>query len=101
MSRSEFRWNKKRKHYSYLFKDIGSKRKNVVLTSKSIRFHHKRARNNVRLYKHPNPNCDKQVYLIPIIYSDNLSSFDEMKTNWRFHPNDKRKVKRIKRKHKI
>ncbi len=35
MSRSEFRWNKKRKHYAYLHKDIGKKRKNILLTSKS------------------------------------------------------------------
>ena len=33
MSRSEFKWNKKRKHYAYLFKDIGDKRKNLLLHS--------------------------------------------------------------------
>ena len=36
MARSEFRWNKKRKHYAYLHKDRGSKRKNILITSKPI-----------------------------------------------------------------
>ena len=101
MSRSEFRYNKKRRHYSYLFKDVGSKRKNIVFSSKPFRYHHNRIRKNVKLYKHPNPNSDMQVYLVPIIYCDDVSSFEEKKSNWKFHPNDKRKIKRIKRKHKI
>ena len=33
MSRSEFRWNKKRKHYAYLFKDVGVYCKNFLLHS--------------------------------------------------------------------
>ena len=101
MSRSEFRYNKKRKHYAYLFKDLGSGRQNIILTSKPIRYHHSKARKNVRLYAHPNPNSQKQVYLIPIVYHDDVSSFEEKKSNWKFHPNDKRKVKRIKKKHKV
>ena len=101
MSRSEFRYNKRRKHYAYLFKDVGSRRKNIVLTSKPVRYFHNKARNNVKLYKHPNPNSSKQAYLIPIVYNDESSSFEEKKLNWRFDPNDKRKVKRIKKKHKI
>ena len=36
MSRSEFRWNKKRKHYAYLFKDIGRKRLNLLISSKPV-----------------------------------------------------------------
>ena len=31
MSRSEFRWNKKRKHYSYLFKDVGQQKMNLLI----------------------------------------------------------------------
>ena len=33
MSRSEFRWNKKRRHYAYQFKDAGRRRKNLLLHS--------------------------------------------------------------------
>ena len=36
MSRNEFRWNKKRKHYAYLHKDIGTKRINILISSKPI-----------------------------------------------------------------
>ncbi len=42
MSRSKFRFNKKRKHYAYLFKDLGSYRKNLILSTKPFRvFHNK------------------------------------------------------------
>lgn len=97
MSRSEFRYNKKRKHYSYLFKDVGSKCKNIVLTSKPFRKDHRTIRKNLRLFKHPNPNSEKQAYVIPIIYFDDLCSFDYRTLKWCFNPNDKRKIKRIKR----
>ena len=36
MSLSEFRFNKKRKHYAYLFKDIGTKKLNLLITSKPV-----------------------------------------------------------------
>ena len=48
MSRSEFRYNRKRKHYSYLFKDVGSKRKNIILSSKPVRKEHKKIKRNVK-----------------------------------------------------
>ena len=101
MSRSEFRYNRKRKHYSYLYKDVGSRRKNIVLTSKPYRKEHKKKKKNIKLYKNPNPNNLNDSYLIPIIYDDDISSFDERKLKWKFHPNDKRKVKRLKKHHKI
>ena len=99
MSRSEFRYNKKRKHYAYLFKDVGFRRKNIVLTSKEFRVYRKKIKRNIRLYKHPNPNSLKVVYVIPYVYIDSLSSFDNKNLNWKFHPNDKRKIKRIKKRH--
>ena len=101
MSRSEFRWNKRRKHYSYLFKDVGSKRKNIVLTTKPFRKEHHKQKRNVKLYKHPNENSKKQVYIVPIIYCDDADSFDLKKLKWKFHPNDKRKIKRLKKWHRI
>ena len=98
MARSEFRYNKKRKHYAYLFKDVGSKRKNIILSSKPVRKEHKRIKRNIKLYKHPNPKESKDVYLVPKVYSDEFDSFDKKREGWKFHPNDKRKVKRLKRK---
>ena len=64
MSRSEFRYNRKRKHYSYLFKDVGSKRKNIILSSKPVRKEHKKIKRNVKLYKNPNPNMNSDSYVI-------------------------------------
>ena len=101
MSTSEFRYNKKRKHYAYLFKSIGSKRLNIILSSKPYRREHKRTKKNVALTQHPNHNSNKQVFLIPIVYKDEIISFDSKVLKWVFHPNDKRKVKRLKKHHKI
>ena len=95
MSRSEFRYNKKRKHYSYLFKDIGSYRKNIVITSKAIRKFHGKNKRNIKLYKHPNPNENVDAYVIPRIYVDDNSSFDSKTLKWKFDKNDKRKIKRL------
>ena len=98
MARSEFRYNKKRKHYSYLFKDVGTYRKNLLLTSKSTRRFHQKNKKNVKLYKHPNDKSSKDVYVIPIIYSDYINSFDSKILKWKFDKNDKRKIKRLKKK---
>ena len=101
MARSEFRYNRKRKHYSYLFKDAGTGRKNIVLSSKPYRKEHKKLKKNIKLFKNPNPNNQNQSYLIPKIYIDSIDSFDERVLKWRFHSSDKRKVKRIKKKKNI
>ena len=97
MSLSEFRYNKKRKHYAYLFKDIGLKRKNIILTSKPYRIYRKKLKKNVRLFKHPNPKIDMTVYVIPYVFIDDEKSFYNRSLKWTFHPNDKRKIKRIKK----
>ena len=101
MARSEFRYNRKRKHYSYLFKDVGSRCKNIVLSSKPYRKEHKVLKKNIRLFKNPNPNNGNQSYLIPKIYVDDFNSFDERKLKWQFHQNDKRKVKRVQKKKNV
>ena len=64
MSISKFRYNKRRKHYSYSFKKNNSRVKNILLTSKPVRKEHLDAKENIKLFKHPNPNSDKQAYLI-------------------------------------
>ena len=101
MARSEFRYNRKRKHYSYLYKDVGSRRKNIVLSSKPYRKEHRKTKKNIRLYKNPNPNNENRSYLVPKIYVDDVESFDERKLKWKFQPNDKRKIKRIQKKKNV
>lgn len=103
MSRSEFRWNKKRKHYAYLHKDRGTKRQNILISSKPemIEKQNKkkqRKTKNIPLYHHPNQNKEGQYYVIPRNYTDELDSFDErVYKNWSWDKNDKRKIKRIKK----
>ena len=97
MARSEFRWNKKRKHYSYLFKDVGVIRCNIVITTKPFRIVHGKTKSNIKLFKHPNPNSSKTAYIIPFIYLDDESSFYEKSYKWSFDINDKRIIKRIKK----
>ena len=97
MSRSEFRWNKKRKHYAYLFKDIGVLRFNIILSTKPIRFVNGKAKRNIRLFKHPNPVNESIVYVITYVYIDGLDSFGDKIYPWSFDKNDKRIIKRIKR----
>jgi hypothetical protein len=97
MSTSEFRYNKKRKHYAYVFKTIGYFNKNILLSTKQTRIWKGKIKKNIKLSKHPNPNSVKTVYVIPIIYIDKNDSFHQMKLKWYFDKNDKRIIKRIKR----
>ena len=99
MSRSEFRWNKKRKHYSYLFKDIGSKCMNILISTKAYVFRKGRvAIRNIPLFKHPDSTKNGHFYLVPRKYLDDYSCFEEkVYDDWRFDKNDKRKIKRIKK----
>ena len=105
MSRSEFRWNKKRKHYAYLFKDIGRKRLNLLISSKPVMVgkknkKKKRFYKNVPLFHHPNRNKIGQFYVVRVIYLDDLHSFDDKSYAWSWDRNDKRKIKRLKKGHR-
>ena len=64
MSRSEFRYNKKRKHYAYLFKDVGSRRKNIVLSSKPFRIEHKRKKRKNQKKKRSRNNNVINIYIM-------------------------------------
>lgn len=98
MSRSEFRWNKKRKHYAYLHKDIGTKRINILISSKPIVKTKKGNKQNIKLIRHPNSNKEGVFYLIERNYLDDVKSFDNhIYIKWSFDKSDKRKVKRIKK----
>ena len=67
MALSKFRFNKRRKHYSYSFGKRKNKIENILLTSKPTRKEHLDIKKNVMLYKHPNPNSSKEVYIIPML----------------------------------
>lgn len=106
MSRSEFRWNKKRKHFAYIFKDFGDYRVNILISTDNKLVSKKKgkvkARMNIKLYEHPNPNKKndgKTYYLINHYpYFDHKDSFAErIYVLWRWNKNDKRKVKKMKK----
>ena len=106
MSCSEFRWNKKRKHYAYLFKDLGEYRMNILLHSdptknKNFDKHDLIAfrKKNVLLFRHPNPNkpSNEKYYVEIRVYIDHIKCFDVRIYNWKWDINDKRKIKRIKK----
>ena len=97
MARSEFRWNKKRKHFAYLFKDAGDLRFNFLLSTKQFRFVHGKPKRNIKLFRHPNIEDDLEMYLIPFIYFDTIESFGGDIYNWSFDKNDKRIVKHLKK----
>lgn len=102
MSRSEFRWNKRRKHYSYLHKKKGRLITNILISSKGHVVKHKKGRekiimNNVRLSHHPDANIDGVFYVIPKNYTDDIDSFGRKVYRWEWDRNDKRKIKRIKK----
>ena len=109
MARSEFRYNKKRKHYSYLFKDAGDYRKNILLHSDPAnkenwdKLPEKRKKDFYKkctlLYRHPNPNKvdNLKYYVENRVYVDHKNSFGERVYSWNWHVNDKNKIKRIKK----
>lgn len=102
MALSEFRYNKKRKHYSYLYKKKGDYRQNILISTKPFveekKYGKKKEIKNVSLSKHPNPNSTKEAYIVTRRYIDHKDSFDDkVYQNWKFDRNDKRKIKRIKK----
>ncbi len=96
----EFRYNKRRKHYSYIYKFNGDYRQNLLLSTKPVEKINKNGKirviKNVKLYKHPNYKSDKSVYVMPRRYIDHKSNFDRS-LPWAFHTFDKRQIKRLKK----
>ena len=100
--KDKFLFNKKRKHYSYIFKIRNGYCLNILLTTEaeSKQKKHKKEKivRNIRLYRHPNKNSVVEVFIYnhpP--YNDHESSFDEKILKWSWDINDKRKVKRMKK----
>ena len=97
--RNEFRWNKKRKHYSYLYKHRGEYICNILITTKRFVVNKKNTIKyvNIHLIRHPNKNKKGDFYVIPRIYVDYKESFGDKSYPWSWDRNDKRKIKRIKK----
>lgn len=100
--RTEFRYNRKRKHYSYIYGFKGDYRQNLLLSTKPTRKVKRKGKtkiiNNVKLIKHPNPNKLKEdSYLITKRYLDHKDNFGPSKKNWFFSILDRLKVKKIKK----
>lgn len=106
MSKSNFRYNKKRKHYSYTLKEMDESSENILLTTAAFfedkKYGKKIIRKNIPIYKHPNPNKqnDGKNYFIVnhCPYFDNNNSFcSKVYSCWKWNRNDKRKIKRFKK----
>ena len=97
MAISEFRFNKKRKHYSYIHSRLGKKRKNILITTKPAIKKRNKIVSNKRLFHHPNKDKIGEFYVIPRNYLDDKESFGDKKYDWSWNRNDKRTIKRIKK----
>lgn len=94
MAISEFRYNKRRKHPSYIFRKKNNKYHSILIT------HAEKSHNiaNVKLHQNPKPTDARDAYLVPKVYKDDVKSYNKQPyQGWKFHPFDKRKVKRIKK----
>lgn len=99
MAISEFRFNKKRKHPSYVFKNKHDKYHSILITHSQSSPKYKK---NIKLTKNPKPNDNTTAYLVPKVYKDNISSYGKKSyKNWKFSRNDNRKVKRIQKGKKV
>ena len=98
-----FKFNKKRKHYAYIYRIKNGWCYNIILTTQESSIQKKHGKTqlikNIRLFRHPNPN--KQGLIVFIYnhppYIDFIDSFDFKELKWKWHSNDKRKVKRFKK----
>ncbi len=104
MQENSFRYNKKRKHYSYTLRHKNGYSEIILLTTDAV-FKDKKygrtiIRNNIPIYQHPNPNKQSNGEKYYIInhhpYFDKDESFNPKAYRWKWHPMDKRKVKRFK-----
>lgn len=98
--RTEFRYNRKRKHYAYIYGFKGDYRQNLLLSTKPSRKIKNKGKvknvRNIKVSKHPNPNSNTQVYIVNQRYVDHKNSFGRL-LNWLFSKEDRKKVKKIKK----
>ena len=105
MVQNKFRYNKKCKHYSYSYREKNRYSENVLLTTDPVledkKYGRRIIRNNIRIYRHPNPNKQNDGNKYYIVnhrpYFDKDDSFNPKIYKWKWHRNDKRIVKRFKK----
>ena len=101
--KDKFRYSKKRKHYSYIFKIKNGYCSNILLTTQSESTHIKHGKakiiRNIKLHKHPNSRKASAIVFIynHSPYVDAIESFDDKELDWKWDVNDKRNVKRFKK----
>ena len=98
--REEFRYNKRRGHYSYIYDEDGDNRKNLLLSTKPTRKTKSGGKEysakNIKLDKHPNPNSNKDVWVMTRRFVDNKKAFSKNAyKNWKFTKSDKMKIDKI------
>ena len=98
--KQEFRYNKRRGHYSYIYEEDGELRRNLLLSTKPQRKIKRDGKtlfvDNVKLDKHPNPKSNKDVWLINRRFVDKKNAFEtNARKNWKFKRSDKIKVYNI------
>lgn len=103
MAISEFRYNRKRKHYAYIYGKKGDLRKNLLLSFSPTRKVKKRngtkkVVKNVKLQRNPNPLVNEPTYVMTKRCTDHKDKFGEkVFTDWSFSPDDRRVIKRLKK----
>lgn len=103
MNKKYFGYNKRRKHYAYVYDSDGNLRNNLLLSTKPVVKITKKGKtrfvDNEELYKHPNPNYkpknkNDKVYLVKRKYVDNKDNIS-VRPGWFFHEKDIPKVEKI------
>ena len=102
MSKSEFKYNKKRKHYSYSHKKCGVKEEKHPYFFKTICKKEQKGKGKDNSKKYSSASSSKSKKRRSILcysknYLDDSESFDSIQYNWCWDRNDKRKIKRIKK----
>lgn len=88
--KKHFRFNKRRKHPSYVFKEKNGNYHSIIVT------HSSHNGKNIKLYRNPNRNDSSPSYFVPRVYVDAKSSYGREYKNWKLSYRDKLKYYRIK-----
>ncbi len=98
MAISEFRFNKKRKHPAYVFKQKDGKYHSLTITHSKK---HKK-KNTQKLYKNPSPKDTSDAYVVKKVVKDDISAYGKKPLkNWGFHTYDRRNIKKLKKGKKV
>ena len=90
--RSGFRKNETTKHPAYTYSNQNEKIQYVSIT------HSNKMQGVIPLSKNPNPDENRQSYILPDPYEDNPKNFSRRYKNWKFSEKDKDKVRSVMKK---